>query len=409
MFAQNRRMWHDDAVIHNPTIAVLGAGPAGLAAAELLAPHAHVVVFDRMQSVGRKFLMAGRGGLNLTHAEDIELFRTRYGTARPALLAAIDGFTPAMLRDWVHGLGQETYVGTSGRVFPRAMKASPLLRAWLARLAGLGVEFRTRMEWAGWEGDALRFSDGTLFRADATVLALGGASWPRLGATGRWAHVLGDDMAPFKPSNMGFRVAWSPHLLSRYAGAPLKRIAAVFDGRTARGEAVITAEGIEGGAIYALSGPLRDAIEADGSALLHLDLRPDLDFATLAARLPATRSGMSIANLLRVRAGLSPALSALVQETLHGDGAGADLATTIKALPIRLLAPFSLDRAISSAGGLRFDALDDHFMLRAHPSVFAAGEMLDWEAPTGGYLLQACLSTGRAAALGVLHWLETHD
>jgi uncharacterized flavoprotein (TIGR03862 family) len=292
------------------------------------------------------------------------------------------------------------------------MKASPLLRAWLARLAGLGVELRVRHTWQGWDpSGALVFDspDGQItLTPDATLLALGGASWPRLGADGTWAAHLLDETTPFQPSNMGFKVAWSDILRTKYAGTPLKRIAITFQGETIRGEAVITEAGIEGGAIYALSGPIRDRIAASGSASILIDLRPDLDQPTIDQRLPTGRSGMSLANLLRTRAGLAPVAIALVQEALHDrERAGQlpPLGVLIKALKIRLDAPFPLARAISSAGGIRLSAIDDRFMLRAHPSVFACGEMLDWEAPTGGYLLQACFSTGRAAALGMLEWL----
>ena len=385
--------------------AVIGAGPAGLIAAETLASAGHaVVIFDQMAQPARKFLLAGRGGLNLTHSEPLEPFLARYGPAAEALRPAIEAFPPAAIIAWAEGLGQEVFTGSSGRVFPRGMKASPLLRAWLARLEGMGVTLRRRHRWMGWDkSGALRFAtpDGELrFAPAASLLALGGASWPRLGSDGAWAGLLAD-VAPLRPSNMGFCTEWSPHFASRFAGTPLKRIALRFAALIQRGEAMITAQGIEGGAIYALSAPLREAIARDGAALLHLDLRPDLDVAALSERLAGGARGLSLSNRLRKQAGLSPVAAGLVQEALRG-GAAAPLETLIKALPLRLHGTQGLDRAISSAGGLRFAAIDGRFMLQARPGVFVAGEMLDWEAPTGGYLLQACFSTGVAAAHGML-------
>ena len=392
----------------SPKIAVIGAGPAGLIAAEHLAGHGEVTLFDRMPSPGRKFLMAGRGGLNLTHSEPIERFLARYSTQNlaPALVA----FPPDAAIAWCQGLGQETFVGSSGRVFPKAMKASPLLRAWLGRLAAAGVTLRTRQTWQGWADEgALRFTgpEGPWsFAAEATVLALGGASWPRLGADGGWTAAFPPDaIRPFKPSNMGFAVAWSDRFASRFAGQPLKRIALRFGEHQIRGEAMITAQGLEGGAIYALSGKLRDAIAAQGPVQLTVDLRPDLTPEALAAKLRADRGSQSLSNYLRSKAGLSPAAIGLVQEALHA-GVTTPLAALIKATPVTLTAPAPLARAISSAGGLSWKAVDDSFMITAHPGSFAAGEMLDWEAPTGGYLLQACLSTGVAAANGAINWLR---
>jgi hypothetical protein len=393
-----------------PLVAVIGAGPAGLMAAETLAGSGcAVTLFERMPSPGRKLLMAGRGGLNLTHEGTLEAFLDRYGAARPALEAAIRAFPPEALREWCAALGVETFVGSSGRVFPEGLKATPLLRAWLRRLSGQGVELCARTAWQGWDAQgALRFAgpEGTFdLRPAATVLALGGASWPRLGADGQWPALLdGVAVAPWQPANCGFRIAWSEVLRTRFAGTPLKRIALGFRGRWVRGEAVITEAGIEGGAVYALAAPLREAINAGEEAVAILDLRPDLDRAVLATRLAGPRGGASLSTFLRKRAGLSPVAIGLVQEALHG-GANGDLAGLIKALPLRLLAPAPLERAISSAGGLELGELDAGFMLRARPGVFAAGEMLDWEAPTGGYLLTACLATGRAAALGAARWL----
>jgi len=386
-------------------VAVIGAGPAGLVAAETLAQAgAAVTVFDHMPSPARKFLMAGRGGLNLTHAEPLDAFLARYRPPAPMLLDAVRAFPPAALIAWCEGLGVETFVGSSGRVFPKALKASPLLRAWMGRLGGLGVELRTRHRWIGLEGTSPRFAtpEGeTAFAADAVVLALGGASWPRLGSDGGWTALLPDvPLVPFAPSNVGFVLPWSAHL-ARHAGTPLKRIALSFNGRTVRGEAMLTVTGIEGGAVYALSAPIREAIARDGSASFTLDLRPDMEAAEVARRLATRGKGETVSTMLRKALALPPAAIALVQEARHA-GAGGDLAALVKALPLATRAAQGMARAISSAGGIAWDALDAHFMLRAHPGVFVAGEMLDWEAPTGGYLLQACFATGVAAAKGVL-------
>jgi uncharacterized flavoprotein (TIGR03862 family) len=390
------------------TASVIGGGPAGLMAAEVLATAGiAVTVYDHMPSPGRKLLMAGRGGLNLTHAEPLPAFLARYGTARAWLEPVIAAFPPEALTAWCHGLGQPTFTGTSARVFPIAMKASPLLRAWLGRLAGLGVRFAMRHRWTGWDGGALTFqaSDGAIQATPAAaILALGGASWPRLGADPTWARLLEPDVAPFRPANCGFLCDWTSHFRDRFAGAPLKRIAVAHQGHTVRGEAVVTQTGIEGGAIYALSARLRDAIAAAGAATVTIDLRPDIDIAALSDRLGGPRRSQSLSNTLRKQAGLSPAAIGLVQESLHS-GAYGDLPALIKAVPVTLFAPAPIARAISSAGGVRLDALDHRLMLRGHPGVFAAGEMLDWEAPTGGYLLQACFSTGVAAAKGALAWL----
>ena len=385
-------------------IAVIGGGPAGLAAAEIVAGAGHAVtVFDRMPSLGRKFLFAGRGGLNLTHSEPFERFAARYGPASPRLRAALDAFPPAALAAWCEGLGEPVFTGSSGRVFPRSFKATPLLRAWLRRLDALGVAVRTGHCWTGWDAaGALRFETAggpVAVQPEATILALGGASWPRLGSDGAWAALLADaPVVPMRPANMGVRVPWSDVFRTRFAGHPLKRIAASFAGATVRGEATITADGIEGGVIYALAAPLRDAIAARGQATLTLDLRPDLDRSALASRLGGP--GVSQANALR-RAGVTDAAAALVREA--GQRATAD---AVKALPLVLTGVQGMDRAISTAGGVAWDALDG-WMLRGRPGVFLAGEMLDWEAPTGGYLLQACFSTGRATAAQALSWLAT--
>ena len=382
-------------------VAVLGGGPAGLAAAEVLAQAGHAVtLYDRMPSLGRKFLLAGNGGLNLTHSEPLERFLAQYtGSVAATAVDAVTAFPPAALRDWAHGLDQPTSIGSSGRVFPQAFKATPLLRAWLGRLATLGVQLRTRHRWTGWDGSALAFdtpAGPVRITPAATVLALGGASWPRLGSDGAWVAALPDAVAPLRPANCGFLCSWSAVFQARFPGEPLKRIAASFRGTTIRGEALVTADGIEGGAIYALSAPLRDTIAAAGHATLHLDLRPDLDRTALAARLGGP--GVSTANALR-RAGLTGAAAGLMREDTS-----LPLPERIKAFPLRLTGTRPIARAISTAGGVRADALDG-LMLRSRPGVFVAGEMLDWEAPTGGYLLQACFSSGQAAAHQLLRWI----
>ncbi len=389
------------------SVAVIGAGPAGLMAAEVLATAGRrVTVFDRMPSPARKFLMAGRGGLNLTHSEPLDAFLTRYRPAAPALLDTVRAFPPAALIAWCEGLGVPTFVGSSGRVFPKALKASPLLRAWLARLGALGVALRPRHAWIGFDAaGAPRFAtpDGEVaFPCDAVVLALGGASWPRLGSDGGWMALLPEvPCTPFAPANVGFAIGWSPKMAA-LAGSPLKRIALRFGDAAVRGEAMLTRAGIEGGAVYALSAPIRDAIARDGAATFALDLRPDLDAAEVARRLAARSRAETVSARLRKGIGLDAAAIALVQEALHGAAGTADPARLVKALPLTTTAAQGMDRAISSAGGIAWDALDARFMLRAHPGVFACGEMLDWEAPTGGYLLQGCLATGVAAARGVL-------
>jgi uncharacterized flavoprotein (TIGR03862 family) len=394
-----------------PDAAVIGAGPAGLMAAETLARAGlAVAVFERMPSPARKLLIAGRGGLNLTHSEPLGAFLDRYGPARPWLAPAIEAFPPAALVAWAEWLGQETFVGSSGRVFPRAMKASPLLRAWLARLSALGVVLHLRHRWVGREPDGThRFETPEGTRAltpGVTVLALGGASWPRLGSDGTWPALLpGVAVAPFAPANCGVRIAWSDVLRTRHAGAPLKRIALSFRRRTVRGEAVISETGLEGGAVYALSAALREAIASEGRARVTLDLRPDLPREALAGRLAARRRGQSLSTFLRKAAGLSPPAIALVHEALRAGAPGDDLAALVKALPLTASGMEGLARAISSAGGIHADELDARLMLRRLPGVFVAGEMLDWEAPTGGYLLQACFATGVAAGLGAAAWL----
>lgn len=396
-------------------VAVIGAGPAGLMAAEVLAQAGCAVsVYDRMPSVGRKLLMAGRGGLNLTHSEPLEPFLSRYGPAAGRLAPAIEAFPSQALVDWAEGLGQATFVGSSGRVFPKALKASPLLRAWLARLRALGVDIHPRHDWTGWDGEgALRFQIPTgeaTASPDAAILALGGASWPKLGSNGAWAEILtrvGVAVSPLKPANAGFDIAWSDHFRDRFQGGPLKGVAVTFGGVRLRGEAMVTRHGLEGGVVYALSAALRDAIAKDGQARLWIDLRPDVRVEDLQARLAQQPANQSAANRLRKAVRLTPQETNLLREA-HGKDLPSDpgaLATAIKGAPLRLTAVRPIERAISTAGGVAFSALDDHLMLAARPGVFVAGEMLDWEAPTGGYLLQASFATGVAAARGVLRRL----
>jgi uncharacterized flavoprotein (TIGR03862 family) len=363
-----------------------------------------------MPSVGRKFLLAGRGGLNLTHTEPYDEFVARYAEAAPFLRPMLDAFRPEDLVDWVEDLGEETFEGTSGRVFPRSFKASPLLRKWLARLDGLGVRFALRRRWTGWTPEgALRFEgpEGEeIVTADAVLLALGGASWPRMGSDGAWTTILaekGVPLAPLRASNMGFDVAWSSIIRERFAGEPIKRAFFSHAGRGLRGEAVVTAEGLEGGAIYALSASLRETISAEGAAELRIDLRPDMAEDRIAERLSAPRGKASQATFLHRAAGLSPVGIALMRESTGGPlpAEAKALARLVKSVPLRLTGTRPIERAISTAGGVMFEAVDDGLMLKALPGVFVAGEMLDWEAPTGGYLLTACFATGVRAAEGI--------
>lgn len=396
-----------------PTAAVVGGGPAGLMAAEVLATAGvRVTLFDRMPSVGRKLQLAGRGGLNLTHTEPLDRFLERYGDARPRLEPAIRAFDPAALRAWSTGLGQRAVVGTSGRVFPEAFRATPLLRSWIARLADLGVDLRTRHTWTGWDAaGALTFDGYEPHVAGATVLALGGASWPRTGSDGRWVAPLeaaGVDVRPLRPANVGFTIAWSDHFRSRFAGTPLKNVALTAAGTTRRGEAMLTATGIEGGVVYALGPAIRERVQRGGKTTVRLDLRPDLPAPDIARRLAGRRPKDSLASTLRRTVGLAPAAIGLVRE-IDGPGVGHapvdKLVALIKDAPLVVTGTQPIDRAISTAGGVALDEVDERFMLHRRPGTFVAGEMLDWEAPTGGYLLQATFSTAVAAANGALGWL----
>jgi len=416
-------------------VAIIGGGPAGLMAAEVLSgADVQVDLYDAMPSLGRKFLLAGKGGLNLTHSEGREAFLSRYGARRTEIEPLLNAFGADDLRAWAAGLGIETFVGSSGRVFPREMKAAPLLRAWLHRLRGAGVNFHVRHRWLGWTPDSGQTSEAPrvaqaprlrlLFAtpegektlsADAVILALGGGSWAKLGSDGAWVPLLqarGIDIAPLRPANCGFDIAWSEHFRNRYAGEPLKTVvASCLDGEGSeirrQGECVITETGLEGSLIYALAAPLRDRIEAEGSALLHLDLAPGKSLQRVTEEIVHPRGSRSLSSHLQSRVGITGVKAGLLREVL-GAAAYSDpvqLAAAIKTLPLQLIAPRPLDEAISTAGGVRFEALDEHLMLHDLPGVFCAGEMLDWEAPTGGYLLTACFASGRAAGLGAKQWL----
>ncbi|MBC7716415.1 MAG: TIGR03862 family flavoprotein [Pseudorhodobacter sp.] len=415
-------------------VAVVGGGPAGLMAAEVLAlGGVQVDLFDAMPSVGRKFLLAGRGGLNLTHSEAFAPFAQRYAARSSTIAAMLNAFGPAQLREWALGLGVSTFVGSSGRVFPTDLKAAPLLRGWLHRLRQQGVRFHMRHRWLGWDGaGALRFSTPVgdhCERFDAVLLALGGGSWARLGSDGAWVPLLrqhGVEVAALLPSNCGFDVTtpastrgWSDHFRSRFAGHPLKNVALRFHGLNGvefqqAGEFVITEGGVEGNLIYAASGPVRDALIASGEAVVQLDLLPQRDAAFVAAEVARPRGSRSLATHLKSRLGLDGVKAALIYELLPREVVSqpAALAAAIKALPLKMRAARPIDEAISSAGGVRFEGMNDALMLLAQPGVFCAGEMLDWEAPTGGYLLTACLASGHCAGQGVLRFLQqpkAHD
>ena len=402
-----------------PNVVVIGGGPAGLMAAETLAQGgAQVDVFDAMPSVGRKFLLAGKGGLNLTHAEDMADFLRRYGHRQTDIGRWIYEFNPLNLRQWAKNLGIETFVGTSGRVFPTDMKAAPLLRAWLHRLRSKGVRFHMRHRWTGWQDNALRFSspDGEILkRADAVVLALGGASWPQLGSNGAWVPLLkakGVHIAPLEPSNCGFDVTWSDHFKSNFAGEPLSPVAVTFtnesgDPTRRLGQFVVTEHGVEGSLIYALSGLLREQIKAQGSTQIHLDLLPDLPLHRAVQHCEHPRGSRSVAGHLQSRLNLRGVKTALLRELCTPETLQEPvlLANAIKSLPVTLLAPRPIDEVISTAGGVKLEAMSRNLMLKEYPGVFCAGEMLDWEAPTGGYLLTASFASGKVAGKGALEWI----
>lgn len=403
----------------NAHVAIIGGGPAGLMAAEVLSQAGiRVDLYDGMPSVGRKFLLAGVGGMNITHSEPYPAFLSRYAERAPHIAPLLRGFDADALCQWIHELGIETFVGSSGRVFPTDMKAAPLLRAWLKRLRDSGVVIHTRHRWLGWdEHGALRIDspDGEIrVTPDATLLALGGGSWSRLGSDGAWMLPLeqrGVDLAPLQPSNCGFEVqAWSELMVSKFAGAPLKNIAIGLDDDVPRlGECVITATGIEGSLIYALSAPIREAINRYGAAVIHIDLLPGRPVDKLHAALSKPRGSRSMAKHLHSQVGIDGVKAALLRELTDVETFAdpALLAQAIKALPLTLVKTRPLDEAISSAGGVTFEAMDERLMLKALPGVFCAGEMLDWEAPTGGYLLTGCFASGRAAGLGMLQWLKS--
>jgi len=407
------------------TIAVVGGGPAGLMAAEAALEAGSgavtVNVYDAMASVGRKFLLAGKGGLNLTHAETPAAFLSRYGARADRLAPLLEAFGPGNMRAWAQGLGVGTFEGSSGRVFPADMQAAPLLRAWLARLRAAGVKFHVRHRWSGWDGDgALRFvtpRGERVARADAAVLALGGSSWPQLGSDGAWVPVLercGITVTPLLPSNCGFDIGWTPHFRGRFAGEPVKPVIVAYTDREGRqrrqpGEFVVTETGVEGGVIYALSATLRDQVAGNGMAVIYLDLAPDRSAERLVRELSHPRGRRSVSGHMQSRTGLKGVKVGLLREFLPAQDFGdpARLAAAIKSLPLKLVAARPIADAISTAGGVAFEALDEQLMLRALPGVFCTGEMLDWEAPTGGYLLTACFATGRAAGVSAALWLRT--
>lgn len=397
--------------MHRKQIAIIGGGPAGLMAAEELSTSdVDVTVYESMPTVARKFLMAGKSGLNITHGEDYARFTTRFGASEARLKSALDAFTPQMLRDWAEGLGQETFVGTSGRVFPKAMKGSPLLRAWLSRLTERGVAIKVRHRWVGLHDGALLFDtpDGKIeIKPDAVLLALGGASWPRLGSTGEWVQGLreaGVDVANFQPANCGFDVAWSEHFRERFSGEPLKSVVTTSDAGRFEGEFVITRHGVEGALIYAHAAALRDSLREGRRTVLTIDLAPGRSEERVARDLARASSKDSFSNRLRKSVGLSPVKVALLRECSSPQQMSAsELARLIKAVPLAVSAPRPIAEAISSAGGIRWESVDQNYMLKSLPGFFVAGEMLDWEATTGGYLLTACFATGKAAARGLLN------
>ena len=396
---------------------IIGAGPAGLMAAEVLSSAGVAVdVYDAMPSAGRKFLMAGKSGLNLTHAEPVEKFVTRYGARRDWVAPWLHTFDADTLRAWAHGLGVETFVGSSGRVFPKDMKAAPLLRAWLHRLRAAGVRFHMRHRWCGWAGGDLVFATPAGVAKvspgeTALVLALGGGSWAKLGSDGTWVPLLrarGVAIAALRPANCGFDVAWSEHFRDKFAGQPVKSVVASFGATQRQGEFVVTTHGVEGSLIYAFSAALRDAIETEGGATLHLDLAPGKSAERLMREIAHPRGARSMGSHLQSRAGIDGVKAGLLREfaSTADYEDPARLAAGVKALPLKMVSPRPLDEAISSAGGVRAEALDVQLMLKSLPGVFCAGEMLDWEAPTGGYLLTGCFASGRVAGQGALAWLQ---
>jgi hypothetical protein len=399
------------------TVAVIGGGPAGLMAAEVISARgrfAKVDVYDAMPSVGRKFLMAGKSGLNITHSDPFEVFVSRYGKRSKNIEPLLKAFGADQLREWVHGLGIQTFIGTSGRVFPMGMKASPLLRAWLTRLNASNVTFHLRHKWTGFLPDSsLRFTtpDGEVtVKPDAVVLALGGGSWHRLGSDGAWVDWLkqaGAEVEALRPSNCGFDVEWSEHFREKYDGHPIKSVILSFGSLRQQGEFIVTKEGVQGGLIYTASAMMRDEIDANGVAIMYLDLKPDRTLEWLVDKLSRPRGKRSLASYLEKSLGIHSVKAGLLREFVSKeDFTDAErLAGLIKALPVPLVAPRPIDEAISSAGGVTFESLDEYLMLKTIPGVFCAGEMLDWEAPTGGYLLTACFSSGYAAGNGVLKWL----
>lgn len=396
-------------------VAVVGAGPAGLFAAETIAQSGlHVTIYEAMASPARKFLLAGRGGLNLTHSEPLEEFLKRYGDDAQRLVAAVRSFPPRRLIDWANGLGADTFVGTSGRVFPRAMKASPLLRAWLKRLAELGIEIKTRHRLIGFDGKSgLTFetASGVVnVSADATLLALGGGSWPRLGSDAAWVNIFnaaGIAVTRLAPANCGIIISWSDVFRSRFEGRALKRVAMTIGGCTKRGEAIVTRHGLQGGVVYAFVPKIRAALEARGDVEISLDLKPDASPADVAKCLEKARHGDTVTNTLRKALNLDDAAIGLLREAPLPEGADA-LAARIKSVPLRVTGVEGLARAISTAGGISSSALDDYFMVKDHPGLFVAGEMLDWEAPTGGYLLQGTFATAFQSANGLIRWVAAH-
>jgi uncharacterized flavoprotein (TIGR03862 family) len=399
------------------TVAIIGGGPAGLMAAEIISQAGiKVSVYDAMPSVGRKFLIAGKGGLNITHSDPKDVFLSRYGTRSAYIKPMLDRFDAEALRAWVHELGIQTFIGSSGRIFPTEMKAAPLLRGWLHRLRQSGVSFHVQHQWLGWNESnpqVLRFIYPQGVReilADAVVLALGGGSWPKLGSTGNWTSLLvqrGVQIAPLVPSNCGFDVGWSGHFRDRFAGQPLKSVLASFNDFHQQGDCVVTATGIEGSLIYALSAPLRDEIALSGSATLYLDLAPGKSLTSLIEKISQPRGKQSMANHLRKRLGIEGVKAGLLRELVPAADFNdpSKLCSAIKTLPVKLVATRPIVEAISSAGGVSFDAVNEHLMIRTLPGIFCTGEMLDWEAPTGGYLLAACFASGRMAGEGVLEWL----